>query len=70
MQSDQHIWKTGDGRLVTSDDPDAAVLVYAPGDQIAKEDEARLPVAESDKAGESKAQPAPQNKARSKPADK
>lgn len=34
MKADDHIWRTEDGRLVRTGDPDAAFLAYAPGDEM------------------------------------
>lgn len=36
----EHIWRTKDGRLVLTGDPDAAFLAYARGDEMS-EDEAQ-----------------------------
>ncbi len=36
----EHIWRTGDGRLVLTGHPDAAILAYPRGDEMS-EDEAR-----------------------------
>ncbi len=33
-----HVWKTKDGRLVLAEDPDAATLAYAPGDEVKPQD--------------------------------
>lgn len=33
----EHIWRTRDGRLVLTGDPDAAFLAYARGDDMAEE---------------------------------
>jgi hypothetical protein len=39
-QVPEHIWRTKDGRLVLTGDPDAAFLAYARGDEMS-EDEAK-----------------------------
>jgi len=62
-----HIWRTTDGRLVPTGDPDAAFLAYPAGEELADHDaEARglLDVYPS------KAVDKPQDKAMSKPEDK
>lgn len=59
----ERLWRTKDGGLVRDGDPDAAVLAYAAGDEIAKADADKLPA-------EGKAKAAAANKARAKAADK
>jgi hypothetical protein len=63
--AEERLWRTEDGeRLVREGDPAARFLAYAPGHEIAKGDEDKVP------GEESKAKPAPANKARRKSADK
>jgi hypothetical protein len=64
----ERLWRTRDGeRFVRDGDPDAAILAYAAGDEIAKADEDKVP---GNQSAEEKAKPASANKARRKPADK
>lgn len=63
MHAEKRIWLTNDGRLVADGDPDAAILAYGEGDEIAAEDEDKLP-------GGSKARKAPADKARKAAEDK
>lgn len=58
MQTDQHIWRTADGRHVPDGHPDAALLAYAAGDTVPDEVLDEL-------TGDTK-----RSKARRKPADK
>lgn len=37
----EHIWRTTDGRLVLTGDPDARFLAYARGDEFTEEDAQR-----------------------------
>lgn len=37
----EHIWRTNDGRLVLTGDPDARILAYARGDEFTEEDARR-----------------------------
>lgn len=59
MRAEARIWRTADGDLVEDGDERAAVLAYAPGDEVAKGDEAAVK-----KLG------VPANKARRAPANK
>lgn len=34
----EHVWRTEDGRLVLTGDPDAAFLAYARGDELSEEE--------------------------------
>lgn len=84
MKATERLWRTREGqRLVLDGDLDAAVLVYAAGDEIAKADEDNMPSApdpepnpepepdpEPEPEPQAKAKQAPANKARRKPADK
>lgn len=62
MRADQRLWRTADGGLVHDDDPAAAILAYAAGDEIAAADEALL--------GGEKAKAKPADKQAAKPANK
>jgi hypothetical protein len=42
MQAECHIWKTADGELVAAENPKAATLAYAPGDEVAPKDEDKV----------------------------
>lgn len=59
MKTDRHLWRTDDGRLVHTGDPDARILAYPAGSDVAKADEKLL--------DGSKSRPASANKMR-KPA--
>lgn len=59
MQTDQHIWRTDDGRHVPDGHPDAALLAYAAGDPVPDE-----------VLDELKARRKPADKAKAQPADK
>jgi hypothetical protein len=37
----EHVWRTNDGRLVLTGDPDAAILAYARGDQMSEDEAGR-----------------------------
>jgi hypothetical protein len=68
----ERLWRTKDGGLVRDGDPDAATLAYAPGDEIAKDDESNVPSgrAKSQDKPVDKARRPAANKAGQKPADK
>jgi hypothetical protein len=40
----EHVWRTKDGRLVLTGDPDAAFLAYARGDEMSEGEAHRLGV--------------------------
>ncbi len=68
MRAEARLWRTADGGLVADGDPDGAILAYAAGDDISPADEAKVP-RPADSA-ETKAAPAPANKARARTGDK
>ncbi len=66
-----HVWKTTDGRLVLAEDPDAAILAYAPGDEVqAKDAEAVSALLKGEPTPEPKGQEGEDAKQVEKPADK
>jgi hypothetical protein len=72
---ENHIWRTADGDLVEHGNPDAAILAYPAGTEVADDEAKKLGLADVGKAkpdtkAAPKAKPAPANKAVDKPADK
>lgn len=67
-----HVWKTNDGRMVLAEDPDAAILAYAPGDEVqAKDSEAVSALLKQDMSDkDDEGEPQPDVKQADKPADK
>lgn len=66
---EKHVWRTVSGQMVGTGHPDAAVLVYAAGDQI-PDDEAERVGLKAKPAHADKAAPKPQDKAVAADADK
>jgi hypothetical protein len=65
MMVTEHVWRTGDGRLVPAGDPDAAFLAYAPGTEISDREAERVGL-----AAFLKSRGKPLDKSAPKPADK
>ncbi len=63
MQAEVHIWRSADGDLVRAEDPRAAVLVYAPGDEVDARHESLIAALTKGTEAAKQADPAP-NKAR------
>lgn len=69
MKLDRRIYRTGDGRLVEQNDPDAAYLEYPAGTELSDHAARNLGLA-SDAGEGQKKRSKPRDKSRSAPEDK
>lgn len=67
MNATQRLYRTAQGDLVTEGNPAAAFLAYAEGDEIAREDESKVPGAKSRKPVANKLAAKPEDKTAKEP---